>query len=242
MATKPQFTWLSAAATAVGNVRTHNEDSILDLPSVGLWAVADGMGGHQAGDTASRMVVEALAAVSRHERLSILVDEVEDKLHEVNAALHRAAGGSGLSGTTVTVLLALRRHVLSLWAGDSRLYRSRGGQLEQLTRDHSDTQEMLDDGLISRDELASREPSNVITRAVGGTDELFLDIEVSELEDSDRYLLCTDGLYKELSPTDIGRHLAVRNPAKACQGLMSQALGGVCNDNISAVVVKFGAA
>jgi serine/threonine protein phosphatase PrpC len=101
---------------------------------------------------------------------------------------------------------------------------------------------MLDDGLISRDELASREPSNVITRAVGGTEELFLDIEVSELEDSDRYLLCTDGLYKELSPTDIGRHLAVRNPAKACQGLMSQALGGVCNDNISAVVVKFGAA
>ena len=155
MAMKPQFTWLSAAATAVGNVRTHNEDSILDLPSVGLWAVADGMGGHQAGDTASRMVVEALAAVSRHERLSVLVDEVEDKLHEVNAALHRTAGGSGLSGTTVTVLLALRRHVLSLWAGDSRLYRSRGGQLEQLTRDHSDTQEMLDDGLISRDELAA---------------------------------------------------------------------------------------
>jgi serine/threonine protein phosphatase PrpC len=100
---------------------------------------------------------------------------------------------------------------------------------------------MLDDGVISRVDLARREPSNVITRAVGGTDELFLDIEVSEIEDSDRYLLCTDGLYKELSPTDLERHLAVRNPAKACRGLMSQALGGVCNDNISAVVVKFGA-
>jgi type VI secretion system protein ImpM len=241
MATQPQFTWLSAAATAIGNVRTHNEDSILELPSVGLWAVADGMGGHNAGDAASRMVVEALSAVSRHERMSLLVDEVEEKLYQVNAALHRAAGGSGLSGTTVTVLLALRRHVLSLWAGDSRLYRSRHGQLEQLTRDHSDTQEMLDDGLISSAELAQREPSNVITRAVGGTEELFLDIEVSEIKDSDRYLLCTDGLYKELSPADIGRHLAVRDPTKACRGLMRQALGGVCNDNISAVVVKFGA-
>lgn len=242
MTTQPLFNWFSAAETAVGNVRTHNEDSILDLPTVGLWAVADGMGGHNAGDTASRMVVEALSAVSRHERLSLLVDEVEDKLQEVNAALRRTVGGSGLSGTTVTVLLALRRHVLSLWAGDSRLYRSRGGQLEQLTRDHSDTQEMLDDGLISRDELAQREPSNVITRAVGGTEELFLDVEVSEIEPGDRYLLCTDGLYKELSSEDIGRHLAVRDPAKACRGLMRQALEGVCNDNISAVVVKFGAA
>ena len=241
MATQPQFKWQSAAATAVGNVRTHNEDSILDLPSVGLWAVADGMGGHKAGDTASRMVVEALAAVSRHERLSVLVDEVEDRLLEVNGSLHRSAGGNGLSGTTVTVLLALERHVLSFWAGDSRLYRSRQGSIEQLTRDHSDTQEMLDDGLISSAELVGREPSNVITRAVGGTEELFLDVELSEIRDSDRYLLCTDGLYKELAPEDLGRHLAVRNPAKACQGLMKQALAGVCNDNISAVVVKFGA-
>ena len=241
MATKAQFKWQSAAATAVGNVRTHNEDSILNLPSVGLWAVADGMGGHKAGDTASRMVVEALAAVSRHERLSVLVDEVEDRLLEVNGSLHHSAGGNGLSGTTVTVLLALERHVLSFWAGDSRLYRSRKGTLAQLTRDHSDTQEMLDDGLISSDDLVGREPSNVITRAVGGTDELFLDIELSEIQDCDRYLLCTDGLYKELAPEDLGRHLAVRNPAKACQGLMKQALAGVCNDNISAVVVKFGA-
>ena len=236
------FTWLSAGATAVGNVRKHNEDSILDLPEVGLWAVADGMGGHNAGDTASRMVVEALSAVSRHERLSALVDEVEDKLQEVNTALNRAAGGNGLCGTTVTVLLALRRHVLSLWAGDSRLYRSRRGELMQLTRDHSDTQEMLDGGLISRAELAHREPSNVITRAVGGTEELFLDIELSAIEDGDRYLLCTDGLYKELEPEDIERHLAVRDPAKACQGLMRQALKGVCSDNISAVVVRFGVA
>jgi type VI secretion system protein ImpM len=242
MATKAQFKWHSAAATAVGNVRTHNEDSILDLPSVGLWAVADGMGGHMAGDTASRMVVEALSAMSRHERLSALVDEVEDRLLEVNGSLHRSAGGSGLSGTTVTVLLALERHVLSFWAGDSRLYRSRKGALEQLTRDHSDTQEMLDDGFISSAELVGRAPSNVITRAIGGAEELFLDIELCEIRDCDRYLLCTDGLYKELAPEDLRRHLAARDPAKACQGLMRQALAGVCNDNISAIVVKFGAA
>jgi serine/threonine protein phosphatase PrpC len=100
---------------------------------------------------------------------------------------------------------------------------------------------MLDDGLISTAELLQREPSNVITRAVGGTEELFLDIELSEIKDCYRYLLCTDGLYKELAPEDLGRHLTARNPAKACQALMRQALSGVCNDNISAVVVKFGA-
>jgi type VI secretion system protein ImpM len=230
---KSHFTWQSAAATTAGNVRTHNEDSLLELPSVGLWAVADGMGGHNAGDIASHMVIESLMGICRRERSSALVDEVEDRLHEVNAHLHEAAGGKGLSGTTVAVLLALERHVLSLWAGDSRVYRSRKGHLAQLTRDHSYTQEMLDSGVVSPP------PSNVITRAVGGTEELFLDIELSEVLDSDQYLLCTDGLYKELSEEELTQHMALRDPTAACEALMGSALEGICDDNVSVIVVKF---
>lgn len=233
------FTWHSAAATAAGNVRTHNEDSILELPSVGLWAVADGMGGHNAGDIASRMAIEALACVRSRERVSALVDEVEDRLYAVNHYLHKVGEGNGVSGTTVAVLLALERYVLSLWAGDSRVYRSRDGQLTQLTRDHSDTQELLDDGVISPGDLTLRLPSNVITRAVGGAEDLFLDIKLSELRDRDHYLLCTDGLHKELSEEELTRRLALRNPAKACRALMKCALDGVCNDNVSAIVVRF---
>jgi serine/threonine protein phosphatase Stp1 len=221
---RSQFTWESAAATTVGNVRARNEDAILELPAVGLWAVADGMGGHSGGDIASQMVVQALAGVRDHERASALLDEVEDRLREVNdhLYLHSAADGNGISGTTVAVLLALQRHVISLWAGDSRVYRSRNGELAQLTCDHSDVQ-----------------ASNVITRAVGGAPQLFLDIRLTELQHRDQYLLCTDGLYKELSDQDLTQHLARFDVAQACQSLMKCALGGVCGDNVSAIVVEF---
>jgi serine/threonine protein phosphatase PrpC len=236
---KSQFTWRSAAATIVGNVRTRNEDAVLELPSVGLWAVADGMGGHNAGDVASQMVVMTLANVRNHQRASALLDEVEDRLHAVNDHLIEFAGKEGIAGSTVAVLLALDRHVLSLWAGDSRIYRSRKGQLAQLTRDHSETQEMLDDGRLSPLDLIRRQSSNVITRAVGGAADLFLDIELSPLQDGDRYLLCTDGLHKELSERELARYLAHRRPDEACQALLWCAERGVCDDNVSAVVVRF---
>ncbi|HEY8508552.1 MAG TPA: protein phosphatase 2C domain-containing protein [Steroidobacteraceae bacterium] len=239
-----RFTWRSAAATSKGNVRSHNEDSILDLSASGLWVVADGMGGHNAGDVASRMIVEALASVSRHSRPSELVDEVEDRLSEVNDRLYRASleNEAGMSGSTVTVLLALERHCLSLWAGDSRIYRSREGVLTQVTRDHSEVQEMLDTGALTQAAAENHCASNIITRAVGGTAELFLDIELRELRHNDRYLLCSDGLYKEIPEADIARHLSSNDPEGACNALMKQALSGQCSDNVSAIVVQFSAA
>jgi serine/threonine protein phosphatase PrpC len=185
------------------------------------------------------MVVEALACVHSHEQVSALVDEVEDRLLRINDYLIGFAREKGISGSTVAVLLARERHVISLWAGDSRIYRSRKGRLLQLTRDHSDTQEMLDDGVLSPLDLARRPPSNIITRAVGGAADLFLDIQVTELQDGDRYLLCTDGLYRQLSEGELTRHLAQLSADQACQGLLGCALRGVCNDNVSAVVVRF---
>lgn len=185
------------------------------------------------------MVVQALARVRNHARASALIDEVEDRLYQVNGHLTEFAGDECISGTTVAVLLALERHIVSLWAGDSRIYRSRKGHLVQLTRDHSETQALLDDGLLSPGDPIGRQSSNVITRAVGGDTQLFLDIELSGLQDGDCYLLCTDGLHKELSDRELTRYLAHRSPDQACQGLLSCARQGVCNDNVSAVVVRF---
>jgi serine/threonine protein phosphatase PrpC len=232
------FSWRSAAATSRGNVRGHNEDAILERPDLGLWVVADGMGGHNAGDVASNMIVQALAGIARHALPSAQLDEVEDRLRAVNETLYRDSldNQAGMSGSTIVALLAFERHCLSIWAGDSRAYRSREGALEQVTHDHSEAQELLD---ASGEQLPEAMASNVITRAVGGSQELFLDIELRELRNHDRYLLCSDGLYKELSEADMGHHLTGNDPEGACKALMKQALGGPCSDNVSVIVVQF---
>jgi type VI secretion system protein ImpM len=232
------FTWRSASATSRGNVRSHNEDALLDRPDVGLWVVADGMGGHNAGDVASNMIVQTLTSLERRASPSAQLDEVEDRLRAVNEQLYRSSLDSqaGMSGSTIVALLAFERHCLSIWAGDSRAYRSRDGSLEQITRDHSEAQELRDSGGATLPELMA---SNVITRAVGGSQELFLDIELRELRNHDRYLLCSDGLYRELSDADMAHHLTGNDPEGACKALMKQALSGTCSDNVSAIVVQF---
>jgi len=236
-----RFTWRSAAATSKGNVRTHNEDSILDLPSAGLWVVADGMGGHNAGDVASRMIVEALRSIRRRSRASSFLDDVEDRLAAVNDRLYREslASDAGMSGSTVVALLALERHVVSLWAGDSRIYRARDGNFAQITRDHSEVQELLDEGVLDSGSAVPQAAANVITRAVGGGADLYLDVELRELRHNDRYLLCSDGLYKEMAETEVARHVASNDPDGACRSLMKQALDGPCTDNVSVIVVQF---
>jgi len=236
--TRSGFSWRSSAATSTGNVRGHNEDAVLDLPDAGLCVVADGMGGHNAGDVASNMIVQALAGVQRKASPSAQLDEVEDRLSEVNRRLYSSSldNQAGMSGSTIVALLALERHCLSIWAGDSRVYRSRNGSLEQITRDHSEAQEMRDGGMGDTPEAIT---SNVITRAVGGSQDLFLDIELRELRNHDRYLLCSDGLYRELSDADMAHHLTGNDPEGACKALMKQALSGTCSDNVSVIVVQF---
>lgn len=235
------FTWRSAAMTSRGNVRDHNEDAILDHPDVGLWGVADGMGGHSGGDVASGMIVESLQQTSRPQSFSSFLDEVDDRLRAVNTTLYTRStnGEQGVSGSTVAVLLAWGRYCITAWAGDSRVYRYRDGALKQISRDHSEAQELLDEGTADAND--ARLQSNIITRAVGGLEDLTLDLELRELRDKDRFLLCSDGLYREASEADIIRHMAKPDPQQACEGLINQALSGQCADNVSVVVVHFSA-
>jgi serine/threonine protein phosphatase Stp1 len=237
------FTWRSAAATSQGKVRAHNEDAVLELPAVGLWVVADGMGGHNAGDVASRMIIEALCAMARPHRLSELLDAVEDRLRAVNDRLWRSSleHGRGMTGSTVAGLLAFDAYCLSVWAGDSRVYCLADGALTCVTRDHSEVQALLDEGLIDPRTAARHQAVNVITRAVGGSQELYLDLELRRLRHGDRYLLCSDGLYKELDDIDLIQQLTRADVEGACKALMSRALAGPCHDNVSVVVVEFSA-
>jgi protein phosphatase len=231
--------WTSSSRSVTGNVRQVNEDACLELPAIGLWVVADGMGGHNAGDVASRAIVDALAEIHPSPRPGAFVDQIEDTLSRVNRLLYdRSIDGSssGLCGSTVAVLAVCGTYAVCLWAGDSRIYRRRDISLEQVTRDHSELQEAVDNGASGAS--ADAPAANIITRAVGGTVDLVLDTELREVGDGDSYLICSDGLYRELPDADLASHLRL-GPEEACVSLVDQALRGACADNATAVVVSF---
>ena len=242
MSDSPSFKWLSASVTNVGNVRKINEDACLDLPSRGLWVVADGMGGHAAGDIASQMIVETLRQVPAVDKLSSFVDVVEDSLLDANRKLFEmsiSGAEQRVIGSTVAALLAFENHCICVWAGDSRIYRLRDGIFEQVTRDHSEVEEMIEQGLITPEAAAVHPSANIITRAVGGADNLHVDLELYELQSRDRFLVCSDGLYKDLSDDEMQERLASGNCKQICQNLVSTALERECADNVTVVVVEF---
>jgi serine/threonine protein phosphatase PrpC len=237
------FAVASAADTDVGLVRKQNEDAFLDRPDIGLWVVADGMGGHQDGRLASTAIVEALATLEEPVDGGSFIGEVRARLTEVNQQLVETAAardGNAVIGSTVVAFMTFGRFFACLWAGDSRLYQYRRGQLVQVTRDHSQVQEMIDAGLLSPDQAESHPLGNVITRAVGVAPVLELDKATDPLEQDDLFLLCSDGLFKGIADQDVARIL-VEAPFDAIpRTLIDAALAGGSKDNVTAVVVRIG--
>ncbi|MFO1425046.1 MAG: PP2C family serine/threonine-protein phosphatase [Candidatus Competibacteraceae bacterium] len=240
---KPSFQWSSAGRSHVGMVRAINEDAYLALPERGLWVVADGMGGHEAGDVASQMVIEALQQIEPPMSWPDFLEAVRESLRGVNQRLREESAQRyqhRTIGSTVVVLLAYETQCACLWVGDSRIYRLRDGQLRQLTRDHSHVQELVDQGLIAP-ENAHRHPlANVITRAVGSADELQIDEVAHPLQAGDLFLLCSDGLNKTVSDEEIARLLAhsEHNCQEAVKAFIHLALMRDANDNVTTVVVN----
>ncbi len=178
----------ASSATHAGKVRERNEDSCLVRTDIGLWAVADGMGGHEAGDLASRTLVESLNAIEKPEAALDLLEQCEAQIFHANQQimdLSRARNGATI-GTTVAVLLVRDEHYACVWAGDSRIYLIKSGAIEQLSRDHTEVEEMVAVGTLSRED-AEKWPSNVITRAVGVAEDLELEFVTGPAE-SGRYL------------------------------------------------------
>jgi serine/threonine protein phosphatase Stp1 len=231
----------SSAASHTSAARRHNEDSWVNRPDLGLWAVADGAGGHQAGDVASRIIADSLEAIRAGLGAAELLAEVRLRVADAHRLMQLEAVTRGPEASlvsTIVVLLALDDYYACLWAGDSRAYLWRGRQLRQLTHDHSLMQELIDSGGISPAE-AERHPSrNIITRALGGADDAAdLDKVTGRLRTGDRFFLCSDGLFKIVAEPDLAVLVAAGDVGLA-ERLVNAALDREANDNVTAVAVE----
>lgn len=228
----------AAGASHPGTVRTRNEDAFVDRGDIGLWAVADGAGGHGAGDVASAAVAAALADLPPGLSAAEIMAQVRLRLAAVHVDLQRRAAASThgeMPVTTVVVLMARGDHFACLWAGDSRAYLLRDGTLCQVTHDHSLVQELVEAGALAPEDAESHPQANVITRAVGSPEALELDKVSGRIVPGDVLLLCTDGLFKALPEKEIEQLLAAgRGP----QELIAQALQVGARDNVTALVVE----
>ena len=219
----------------VGHVRTLNEDAILIHDSQLLWVVADGMGGHSAGDKASQMITEHLQTITLQGDLSANIEQIKTALNYVNEKILSFARSQHTTcGSTVVVLLQNQQQCAYLWAGDSRLYLFRNNELLQLTTDHS-----LQNELAGIDSKTARSASNVITRAVGVHDSLDIESGFLSLKAGDRFLLCSDGLHGPLTEQTIKQGMLSTEPETAGTYLKEAVLDGSARDNLSGILVWF---
>jgi serine/threonine protein phosphatase PrpC len=227
--------------THVGCRRKINEDSLLSRSDLGLWAVADGMGGHEAGEVASALVIEGLAACGPGLDLAARTAAARSALEDVNARLV-TMGEAGPSprtiGSTVVAITADAGSFACLWAGDSRAYRARGGGLVQLTRDHSLVQELVDVGEIDADEAATHPNAHIITRAVGAAAALRIDSVGGAVMPGDAFLLASDGLTRLVSDAELLAGLQAADLEAAADGLIETCLARGAPDNVSFVMLR----
>jgi protein phosphatase len=234
------FRWTSASRSHPGRVREVNEDACLAQSEHGLWAVADGMGGHALGEFASGLAVQGLMNLPPAEDLEQRVTAALDRLREVNRRLRAEAQWREvpLIGTTIATLVAAGSLCSCLWAGDSRIYLFRDGQLRQLTRDHTHLEAVRSRHVSRSDDTLVRPRKNLITRALGAEDTLDIEQTTIELIDGDIFLLCTDGLTNEVSELSIEQALLPGVCDVACEALVDTALNGEARDNITVIVAR----
>ena len=247
-----------AGYTDPGRVRKENEDSIAARPELGLAVLADGMGGHQAGEVASGMAIDV---VCRHfmELLSTKPRKNKSNLHDrsleaklvldaiqlANTAIYELAQQrpeyAGM-GSTIVVLTFYGDRMCVGHAGDSRLYRYRNAKLEQLTEDHSVVQELVNRGLATPEEAHMTIGKNFVTRALGVDPAVVADIKEQKVKEADLYLLCSDGLNDVVSDQEIAALLAECDPAldRTAQKMIAVANERGGPDNISVILVRTG--
>jgi len=225
----------------VGLRRKVNEDSILLRSDRGYWAVADGMGGHDAGDVASAKVTEALRALPVVYDLDELVQAAIAAIARVNnelIALAASAEGQSTIGSTLVGLAIGKDEYRCFWAGDSRAYRIRAGQIEQLSRDHSLVQSLVDAGMLGPDEAEHHPNANVITRAVGVAQDLQVDVSSGDASPGDIFLVASDGLTRLVNDDEMLEILERFEPTEAADKLLEMVLVRGAPDNVSMVIVK----
>lgn len=226
------------AKTDVGVVRDQNEDGFLaDGP---LYAVADGMGGHQGGEVASRVALETVAAMAREQGGELDLDLAVRTAND--AILERASGDANLKGmgTTLTIVRDEGGTVTIAHVGDSRAYLLRGGELRQLTEDHTLVHRMVTEGKLTEDEAKIHPHRSILTRALGVEPGVAVDVDAREVEPGDRIMLCSDGLTGMVDEARIGEVLqGEADPQRAADLLVEDANRAGGQDNITVVVLDF---
>ncbi|SFE28637.1 PP2C family protein-serine/threonine phosphatase [Roseivivax sediminis] len=237
----PMFRFETGQASDVGRCRSVNEDGFLSSPESGFWAVADGMGGHAAGDFASQAIVRELASIGRPAGMADLRARVLERLARANTRILDQSDrlSCGVIGSTIVALLVHGPEFTCLWAGDSRAYRLRGSALRPLTRDHTEARELIDTGTITEEEARAWPGRNIITRAIGVTETPDCDRMEGEIAVGDVFLLCSDGLTEHLDDSEIAWHLARPIAVQAiCEALIADTLERGARDNVTVVVTR----
>ena len=243
----------SYGGSDVGRRRQVNEDAYLADDELGLWVVADGMGGHAAGEVASQESVETIfGMVKRGKRLlgsqdpetalraavRLLEGSVQAATYMIYAMSELDASKSGM-GTTITAMMSMETYMITAQVGDSRIYRIRGDTAQQLTEDHTLINWQLKQGIITEEEAKHSKHKNVITRAVGNRDYVQVDTSIVELDEGDRYLLCSDGLHGYLRIEEIPA-LTADGGRDSVKRLIDLANSRGGKDNITAILVEAG--
>lgn len=227
---KPVVELPSHGRTHPGTKRQINQDALLVRPDIGLWAVADGLGGHEGGEVASAAVVEALNGVLPPLSFAGFVEDVREALRDANGSLRAQAsmryGEQALMASTAVVLLIYANHFTCLWAGDSRVYLRRGDTVRLLTTDH-----------VAVGLNGQRRASTLVTRAIGAADRIEIDMVQDTVEPGDRFLLCSDGVTKVLSDSELAGLLAGRPVRETVDAIVENVLVSGAPDNLTAIIV-----
>ncbi len=235
------FTIETGASSDTGRVRDHNEDAFMARPDSGVWLVADGMGGHDAGDFASRTIAEEMLSVGVPISSADLQARFMERLGRAHYRIrqHAAELGGATVGATVVGLLVWEDSFACIWSGDSRIYRMRDGVLVQQTQDHTEVRALLEAGMISEQEALTWPRRNVITRAIGVTEEPMCDVVSDRLAVGDAFLLCSDGLTEHNDDADIAQAMGMgRSAQEVCDMLIAQTLDRGAKDNVTVMVVR----
>lgn len=236
----PKFRFETGAVTHDGCVRDHNEDRYLTAPDLGIWLVADGMGGHFGGDVAAQIIVDRVETVRHSSSAPDLRARFLDRMAQANQAIrdHSARNDGATIGATLAALLVHEANFACSWCGDSRLYLLRDGVLTQISRDHTEAQELLDSGAITPEQAENWPRKNVITRAIGVNEEADIDHVSGILRDRDSFLLCSDGLTGHLQDAEIMSIMRGQSSQAACEALLQETLQRGASDNVTVVIVR----
>lgn len=248
-ATQKPFKVLATGLTDIGLVRQNNEDVWSSEPQVGLYVIADGMGGHQAGEIAARETVKALCKAVKLKIPTLEANTISDvssflkrAVIHVNGVVYKLGRTKpelrGM-GTTLCCLLFHSKGLAFAHVGDSRIYRLRGNKFEQLTKDHSLFRELVDKGQLNEEQITDFLYKNIITKAMGTEPKIEPTVATKRVNDGDIYLMCTDGLSDLLASEEMSKIItSALTIEEAAQNLIAAANDKGGRDNVTVVIAK----